>query len=333
MIVSQITDGLGNQLFQYAAARRLAIRWQTDLKLDVLWYKKHKHRQFELDRFQITVQPARLADIAAVSLREAVFRGLPKMLGRQGARIPLAMMRRCGKSSQWFSRTFDGCPQNVPPSLFQGRIVSERCFHFDSQVLQSPDRIAMCGYWQSEKYFVDVALQIRRELTVKSRPEGKNAEYFQKIASSNSVSVHVRRGDKTNWAMFPCTTAQFCITAMQWMKQHVNDARFFVFSDDPNWARQNLNSVEDLLFVDHNANDAVEDLRLMSLCRHNIIAPSSFSWWGAWLNSHPSKIVVSPHPRNWISHPQANPKDVLPKDWVILDEAHNSQLFEAIPIA
>ncbi len=159
------------------------------------------------------------------------------------------------------------------------------------------------GPWQSEKYFQDVAQTIREDLTFKQKPLGLDLEYLQKMQACESVSVHVRRGDylqvQKNISRYAvCSANYFHSAAAMIVKTKRILPVFFVFSDDMEWASANLNLPGQAHFVDHNTHEnAHQDLRLMASCKHNIIANSTFSWWGAWLNSNVQKMVVAP--RKW----------------------------------
>jgi hypothetical protein len=177
------------------------------------------------------------------------------------------------------------------------------------------------GYWQSERYFADVSDRLRSEFTFKASAAGRNAEIAGEIAAVNAVSLHVRRGD---YATNPAMTAMHGICpidyydrAVEFVIERVADPVFFLFSDDPDWVREHLKIDWAVVVVEHNDSDTGhEDLRLMGLCRHHVIANSTFSWWGAWLNPSPEKIVVAP--KRWFAEDSIDTSDLLPADWVTL---------------
>ena len=138
------------------------------------------------------------------------------------------------------------------------------------------------------------------------------------ISQTNSVSLHIRRGDyvsnqKTNQTHGTCDLDYYqrCITEIE---KEVENPYFFVFSDEIEWVKENLKINHPAEYVDQNTGDkSYEDMRLMSQCKHNVIANSSFSWWGAWLNSYPDKIVFAP--KRWFASDKHNTKDLIPEGW------------------
>ncbi len=291
MIISRLVGGLGNQMFQYAAGLRLASARNTQLKLDLSAFEDRTIRTprcYELGAFAVTAELADPEEIAAL-----VERG-DRLLGRLAAR--------------WSHGRFSS------PAL-------ERAFHFDPGVLSLADGVVLRGYWQSERYFADAADQVRREFCWKRDPAGKNAAMIADITNCNSVSLHVRRGDYlTNpdaHEMHGVCSIDYYQRAVAYIVDRVSDPTFFLFSDEPDWVRENLDLRASVRLVDHNGPDAgSEDLRLMSRCSHHIIANSTFSWWGAWLNPNSDKIVVAP--KQWFADDSLDTSDLLPASWVKL---------------
>ncbi|MDP2842304.1 MAG: alpha-1,2-fucosyltransferase, partial [Acetobacterium sp.] len=196
--------------------------------------------------------------------------------------------------------------------------IREKQYHFDPEILTMSDSVYLDGYWQSEKYFSNIADIIRNEFAVTLPQTDKNMELAQQIISCESVSLHVRRGDyvtdeKTNTIHGTCDLDYYkrCIERLT---HKIHHPCFFIFSDDPEWAEQNLKITHPATFVCHNGPEKnYEDLRLMSQCRHHIIANSSFSWWGAWLGQYPDKLVLSP--QKWFNEKNFNTKDLTPSTW------------------
>ena len=205
-----------------------------------------------------------------------------------------------------------------PPKL---PLVKERRYEFDADVLEAPQTCCLQGYWQSPKYFSDAEAQIRREFVVRDPLAGANLEVSRQIGACTSVSLHVRRGDyvdnaHTNRYHGLCGP-QYYAAAEALLRERCGDLRLFVFSDDPDWAEANLRFASPVSVVRHNgALRDYEDLRLLSLCRHHIIANSTFSWWGAWLSSHADKIVVAP--RQWFGQAGHSSADLVPDQWLRL---------------
>ncbi|NHC45130.1 alpha-1,2-fucosyltransferase [Motilibacter aurantiacus] len=283
MIATRLVGGLGNQMFQYAAGFRLARHHGVPLRVDTSWFSSQEAqgsdtpRTYALGCFALTARPDRLAAL---------------------------------RHSRWGRRAGLG-----------RRVLRETSFAFDPSVLDAPDEVLLDGYWQSERYFADVAGPLRRELTFASPPTGRNAQLLAEIRSRPAVSVHVRRGDyvsspATNDYHGTCSPAYYA-AALEHVTAAVGDAHYYVFSDDPPWCKENLDLGVPTTYLDHNPPErGFEDLRLMAACRHHVLANSSFSWWGAWLEDEPSHVVVAPG--TWFRDASIDTGDLLPRRWVRL---------------
>jgi hypothetical protein len=292
MVITKLKGGLGNQMFQYAAARRLAHTLQTALKLDLSYYETDTLRTYSLQPLNITSNLAR-PDEPIELKKPANPRSWPYLLFR--LRYKLRLHRR------W-------------------TVMAEGHFRpFRPDILTATGNVYLDGFWQSEKYFIDIAEIIRREFTMKPQPDPHSQELAQMITATSSVALHIRRTDyvldpQTNQTHGTCDL-DYYYACVQGMTERVVAPHFFVFSDDPAWAMAHLRLDHPVTFVTHNgtARD-YEDLRLMSLCQHQIIANSSFSWWAAWLNPNPDKIVMAP--RRWFHDPSLDTRDLLPEKWL-----------------
>jgi hypothetical protein len=323
MVVCQLSGGLGNQLYQHALARRLAGS-QTQ---EVLWdlYPLQVYlippRRLTLERFHSRGRVASWTDIWRLCPQEGAVRMLRRCLPVEGWKRLLGRLQEIGWGSPCRFRFYEYVPAAPMPPLKLGRVVSERHFHFDPEVLALSGDLLLTGYWQTEKYFADAAPQLRKEFQVKKPQEGRNLAIAGRMQVCQSVSLHVRRGDKVTAKDFNPTTYEFCIRAMTWFRQQLTRPVFFIFTDDWDWVRQNLPAGPEVVHVDHNDEKAdYEDLRLMTQCRHHIIAPSSFSWWGAWLNPNPDKMVLSPPHQRWLNFRNCDTSDVIPPSWVQMDD-------------
>jgi hypothetical protein len=196
--------------------------------------------------------------------------------------------------------------------------VLEQFFHFDPNILKVSGHVYLDGYWQSERYFKDTEEIIRREFAIKRESDNANKQMADIIINTNAVSVHVRRSDyvndtKTNETHGTCSL-EYYREGTEIIARENPNPHFFVFSDDPIWVKRNLLINHRTTYVKHNdADKNYEDLRLMSLCKHNIIANSSFSWWGAWLNKNPEKIVIAP--KAWFQTNERSSEDLIPVTW------------------
>lgn len=290
MIIVKILGGMGNQMFQYAMGRRLAHHHGVPLKLDTSGFDAIAGitpRQYDLKHFNVQENFAELEEIEElIHARGFVKRRLIKLL-----------------------------PYHKRP------YISERGLFFDPNLLKAGRNVYLNGVWASEKYFTDIEAIIREEFTVKYEMEGETSRLAALLPTCESVAVHIRRGDfaadpKTREFHGLCPL-EYYHSAVEVVAGKVLEPHFYVFSDDPDWAKANLTTAYPVTFVAHNRRERhYDDLRLMSLCRHNIIANSTFSWWGAWLNRNPGKIVIAP--RQWLGNPAMEPRDLIPPTWLRL---------------
>lgn len=286
--------GLGNQMFQYAAGRRLATQHYVHLKLDVGGLNARRgvtKRQYELGGFAISEEFATADEIQALGWPDSRFRCLMDHL-----------LKRCG--SETSKHTFN-----------------ESFFHFDPAFYTLSENVYLAGYWQSEKYFSGIEDIIRREFTVRLPIAGTDLIVADQIRNTCAVSIHVRRGDYVSSRqvakLHGFCGLEYYASCIEDLARKVPNPHFFVFSDDPAWSRLHLSMKFPCTYIDHNCNGkGCEDLRLMSLCKHNIIANSTFSWWGAWLNENPEKLVYAP--ARWFNHNSANTVDLFPEGWIVL---------------
>lgn len=293
MIIIQLNGGLGNQMFQYAAGRALSLHHNTNLRLDIrlfdYWQTTDTKRSYQLDLFQV---PAAIAGSNFVHAW-----GDPSIL-------KLAINKYFGF--------------HLNP--YKSNYVAEKNHGFDSSVLELPDNIYLSGYWQSEKYFSGIKEIIIKDFSRRKNPiSTKNKNITREIKQSNSVSIHVRRSDYvTNKAantFHGVCSIGYYRQAMSYIERQVTNPIYYVFSDDIFWSRENIKSKHKMIYLSHNKDqDAHEDIRLMSQCKHNIIANSSFSWWGAWLNQNPDKIVIAPD--KWYQDKNIPINDLILESWI-----------------
>jgi len=297
MVITKVIGGLGNQMFQYAAGRALAYRLGTPLKLDVSgfeFYLENKNvdfRHYHLSHLNIVEDIATEEDLSHFKDK----------LTKKSSRIKNFFIKIIGNKDYM--------------------VYKEKYFHYDKKFSRLDGNIYISGYWNSENYFMSIKDIIKTEFSYKSRPDIKNRYVLDKINSLNSIGVHIRRGDyisnyKANRLHGVCDISyyQHCI---KHISEKVSNPHFFIFSDDIDWARENLSLPFPMTIVDYNGPlDGHEDMRLMSHCKHQIIANSTFSWWAAWLNSNPDKIILAP--KQWFRLEKYNIKDLLPEGWITL---------------
>ena len=286
MIHLRLAGGLGNQLFQYAAGRALALRRGTGLVLDTrdLGRGGPAHSVYGLHHFAIDARIGSDADLPPHRTRL----------------LAHALWRRLGRSP---------------------RFLREHGLGLNPAVLSAPDNTYLHGYFQSEAYFADAIPALRRDLTIITPPSPENADWLARIAADNaSVSLHLRRGDyvsdsKGAATHGTCDAAHYRRAIAALTERTGTQPSLYIFSDDPDWARANLDLGLPMQVPGHNGPDVPhEDLRLMSACRHHIIANSTFSWWGAWLDPRPDAVTIAP--RRWFADPALSNPDILPARWV-----------------
>ena len=260
------------------------------LKLDTSGFENYKlHQGFQLQQaFKGSFDVASESEMSAV-------------LGWQRAPLVQKILSR---------------PSAAP--LRKNSFVVEPHFQYWDGIRGVPEDCYLRGYWQSEKYFQTHAAAIRADFSFKSPLTNENRLLAQKIGELNAVSLHVRRGDyvknPVTAAMHGVCSLNYYNAAVEHIQSHVANPVFFIFSDDMPWVKENLTVAAPTHHVAHN-DRAYDDMHLMSLCKHHVIANSSFSWWGAWLNACPDKIVVAP--KQWFEYPREI-EHLLPQAWVTL---------------
>lgn len=290
MIITNLIGGLGNQLFQYAAGYAVARQLNADLRICTDMFDGFRlHNGFELTR------------VFAINPPNATEADLRDCLGPW--RNPL-VRKLIGRYTSGIWRNKRAFFQPDPPKWV------------DVPLLESP--VYLQGNWQSEHFFASVANELRSTFVFRSRPSEVNSDWMERIESCISVSMHVRRGDYTsvkNTHIYSQCTADYYSAAMDYIIAREPSARFFVFSDDPVWARSLFaNSHRPVEIVDHNRGDeSYNDMRLMSHCYHSVLANSTFSWWAAWLGERPGKIVIAP--ARWYLRPEME-INLIPPRWV-----------------
>jgi hypothetical protein len=283
MIIVRIMGGLGNQMFQYACGRALSYKLNTNLELNFVYYQGDTKREYELDCFNLTDN----ISVNKVEKQQNIGYSLLRLIKRY--------------------------------VLKSDNLYIEKSRAYDADVFKLSDGFFIKGYWQSEKYYKDIEDVIRKDFTFKYKPNKKNSELLKNIKKTNSVSVHVRRGDyvqdsKTNEYHGICGL-DYYRKAFGIIGRKVEEPHFFVFSDDISWCKDSLKLEKGTVYVDYNKGPkSYEDMRLMSNCKHHIIANSSFSWWGAWLNKNKDKVVIVP--KKWFKEESVNTKDQIPAGWI-----------------
>ena len=276
--------GIGNQIFEYTFGEQLRYLGHK-VKYDISELQQYKiHAGYELENvFNLKLNYANDVELSKYRLT-----------------LWNRILRRLNLHLSW---------------------VMQRDFAFNTKYLQlnKNKTLYLDGYWQSEKYFQDVASSIREKL-IFPELDVKNKEYLDAIQNVMSVSIHVRRGDYVNHFLHGgiCDLAYYQ-KAIAYIREKVANPHFFVFSNDLDWCKDNLPLNSNVTYVDFNTGEnSFRDMQLMSLCKHNIIANSSFSWWGAWLNVNPDKTVIAPS--RWFNSVKYDTADVIPDSWYKINQ-------------
>lgn len=295
-VVVSLCGGLGNQLFQYAMGRALAERSAAELALDLKWFSNvigsqdTTLRSYALGAFNLPVSIQ--YDAPTVSQSKSLL-----------ARV----MRR------FFKARFQS-QLNIP-------VLNESGFAYDPSTLLLSSPVWLNGYWQSYRYFEPIANQIREELATPRNMSLGSRDVLDQIKNSDSICIHVRRGDYVSNVHAAATHGvcgvDYYSKGVSLVSKGLSSPHCFVFSDDPDWVRENIRFECPITVVDVNGpDDAHQDLWLMAACKRFVIANSSLSWWGAWLGSSDSKVVIAP--KNWFLSGQHDTKDLIPVEWVRL---------------
>lgn len=273
-MIIRLMGGLGNQMFQYALYKKL-LSLGRHAVLDDHELIRHGNQHNGLE--------------------------LPEAFGISYQRM------NCQETMRyyyWVIRYFMKRKLGFP---FHDRFFLEDHFQRSVSDMISSGREYLYGYWQKEEYFRDIREELMSDFTFNlQNMNEKTAKTALKIKECESVSIHVRRGDflLEDNRQGICTL-DYYKGAVRYMKQSVPDACFFVFSDDSGWAEEHFGDIVHTLVSWNKGRSSYQDLYLMSLCKHNIIANSTFSWWGAWLGRNEEKIVICPH--KWLSDRDFNP--------------------------
>ncbi len=284
VIIVGLSGGLGNQLFQYAAGRSLSLRLGYRLELDLSWFSGRQDRSYALTPFSIS--------------------------GKE--RIGLSLFpTKIQQFSSRFSRRFYNKRMGVS-------IYREPHFHFSHGFDEISAPTFLEGYWQSEKYFKEFTNEIRNDLNFREKIPSKCQHILKNISTKDSICLHIRRGDyisdKAASKTYASCSLNYYQEALSQLESSFDNPHCYIFSDDCQWVKKNLQLETPYTIVDINSSkEAHWDLLLMSSCDHFIIANSSLSWWGAWLGKSKEKRVVAP--KNWFIGVDKDTKDLLPISW------------------
>jgi hypothetical protein len=276
MIIIRLKGGFGNNLFQYAAARALADRIDDEVKLDIEFFKNESLKDiYRLNYLNIKENIATPEEI--IKLSNTKTNGI---------------IERIIKKTKF-------------PSAYKKRthfIEKNHGFSFDKRIFKIKSNVYLDGWFSNENYFKDIREILIKEFEMKNELRDESKKILKKILNTNAVSVHIRRGAFAVNDYFGVLPEDYYYRAVDYIKSKLYKPHFYIFSDDTDWVREHLKIEGDCTIIFLNSSKAsfhhtqydYEDLTLMKNCKHNIIAFSTFSWWGAWLNQTPDKIVIAP---------------------------------------
>lgn len=284
MKIIRVIGGLGNQMFQYAFYLSL-LKKDKDCAIDILQMENYKlHNGYELQSiFQIQPNVASLKDVKKLSLN------------RKNNFISKVLRKTLRKK--------------------RSEYLEKENFTFDKGVYGLEGDVYLQGYWQNEKYFENIRKEVLETFSFNKPLDNKNETILRRILNSNSVSIHVRRGDYLKHEeLLNICTLDYYLNAINYFKNKEEIPIFYIFSNDIEWCKENFKTMNiNCEYIDWNrGNDSYKDMQLMSNCKHNIIANSSFSWWGAWLNQNLYKIVITPS--KWTN--KTDRVDIIPENWI-----------------
>lgn len=283
MIIVRLSGGLGNQMFQYAFGKSISILNNQELKFDTIFFEKQDFRKLEITNYSVDINKSKNKEVA-----EVLF---PR-------NFPL----------KWFSFI-----TNKIWKYSDKYIKEKKSFSFDKSVLNLNGNFYFDGYWQNIKYFENIRETLLREYKIKEKLDTYSESIIKKMSESESVSLHVRAGD---YLKIPevgsICNMDYYQKAISYIKGKISNPVFFVFSEDKEYVKKMLPSNLKYEMINSNIGKPHIDLYLMSKCRHNIIANSSFSWWSAWLNQNQNKIIVSP--KTW--HTNSKEREIILDNWV-----------------
>ncbi len=283
MLIIKFIGGLGNQMFQYAFYKSLE-KMGKDVKADISGYEDYElHNGFELEKiFGINLKYANMYDIEKYIIKKND--------------IIKKIMRKVSNDHAT-------------------HIVCKDAYKFENHLYKYNEKY-LEGYWQNISYFRQISEIIKEEFKFKDCLTDKNLFYFEEAKNNpNSVAIHIRRGDyldkKNNKIYGDICKKEYYLNAIKYINNNINNPRYYIFSNDIRWVQENL-KIENAVFIDWNKDEnSYIDMQLMSACNNNIIANSTFSWWGAYLNPYKNKIIVAP--KKWTNVSEYN---LAEEDWI-----------------
>lgn len=289
-MVIKISDGFGNQLFMYATGYAIAQHLRDKIYLDTTQIDTNQTRKFELDKLNINYEKR-------IYCRFSNNRVVKKIYGR------IARYYLTKKYTSY---------------------IEQNPYKYEKNIMQIKDNTYLQGYWQNEKYFIEYRKELQRMFTPAYNLDAMCADYIAIASQTNSVAVHVRRGDYEIAGQ--CISNNYYYSAIEYICKKIENPTFLVFSDDIEYAKQifqNVNMEKIMICVNTKYRD-LDEFFIMNSCKNFIIANSTYSWWAAWLSDNDSKIIICPEVKQWIG-------DFYPEGWIRI-RAYIEKDIEQIPL-
>lgn len=277
MIITKISDGFGNQLFMYACGYATSRRLSTKLALDLTYLSTNNLRNYELDKLNTVYDEIFSVDNIQYPINIAV-------------RKILHLVIRC--KYKFFKE--------------------KNTYKYDENILNIKQDSYLFGYWQTEKYFKEYREDILKMFTPRYELSQECNSLIEKVKSCKSAAIHVRRGDYVKLGI--CLDISYYRHAFDILNKKIEGLTYFVFSDDVEYAKKIFKGIKGKFeYVENkSSNSTLDDFFIMKECKHIVMANSSFSWWAAWLNNNPNKIVIHPFDNN-------KQNDFYPKEWITIN--------------
>lgn len=303
MIIARINGGLGNQLFQYATARAISLKLNRKLLLDIDWYHNIRKQENHLDPNATTLRDFSLKYFNIKS------RVITKFHLNWINRLEIR-----SKNSKLYKFLADGPLNNLSYTPINHN-------NFSLEYIQKYPRIYLTGYWQNNDIIEKYKNLLYNDLILKYPLSINSENHLKSINEKNSVAIHVRRGDyiskPESRKMHASCSSNYYYNSIDYIQNKLTNLHYFIFSDDTKWVKNNLDLTTNTTFIDNNEPE-YEHLFLMSQCKHQITANSTFSWWAAWLNMNLQKIIITP--QYWYNDKHLNDTVIrIPKEWIKID--------------
>jgi len=295
MIIISLYGGLGNQMFQYACGKAISTRLGVELKLDIQHVidrtprEEFTFRDYELGVFNVYEQ---------IVTSKELSRFVPNLWNAN----------EIAKHYYKLKRLFLG------NTLYREKLK----FSYNKELYSVRDNTYLYGYFQTENYFSEFKNDILNSFTLRNALGERNESFISQMKNENSVSIHIRRGDYENSVFELLSLEEYYLKAIETIKEKIESPIFYFFTNDVVWVEKNFNSLDinkTIVYI-NTGTQSYKDMILMSNCKHNIIANSSFSWWGAWLNQNANKTVIAPQKWFKIGQYVDTTYNLIPENWM-----------------